>query len=95
MLAYLVPILGFVIFILLGMLGYGAVLYALLNRIRHSSSTPAPAVGAGEARAAPSFAEPAATVQRRSERAARLRHLAPRPRRPTPAWPRVSLRHCP
>ena len=38
MLAYLVPILGFVVFILLGMLGYGAVLYALLNRIRRSTS---------------------------------------------------------
>ncbi len=38
MLAYLVPILGFVVFILLGMLGYGAVLYALINRIRRSTS---------------------------------------------------------
>jgi uncharacterized RDD family membrane protein YckC len=38
MLAYLVPILGFVVFILLGMLGYGAVLYALLNRVRRTTS---------------------------------------------------------
>ena len=38
MLAYLVPVLGFVVFILLGMLGYGAVLYALLNRVRRTTS---------------------------------------------------------
>ena len=57
MLAYLVPVLGFVVFILLGMLGYGAVLYALLNRIRRSTSGgTAPPVDA------PAFAEPAATV---------------------------------
>ncbi len=38
MLVYLVPIVGFVVFILLGMIGYGAVLYALINRIRHSTA---------------------------------------------------------
>jgi uncharacterized RDD family membrane protein YckC len=38
MLAYLVPLLGLVVFILIGMLGYGAVLYTLINRIRHSTS---------------------------------------------------------
>jgi uncharacterized RDD family membrane protein YckC len=38
MLVYLVPVLGFVVFILLSMIGYGAVLYALLNRIRRSTS---------------------------------------------------------
>jgi uncharacterized RDD family membrane protein YckC len=36
MLAYLVPVLGFVVYILLSMLGYGAVLYALLNRMRRN-----------------------------------------------------------
>ena len=52
MLVYLVPVLGFVVFILLSMIGYGAVLYALLNRIRRTSlrgrapSAPSPA-GAG------------------------------------------------
>ncbi len=68
MLAYLVPILGFVVFILLGLLGYGAVLYTLLNRIRRSTSggtvvggsTPgSPGTTAG---AAP-FVEPAAAAQ--------------------------------
>jgi uncharacterized RDD family membrane protein YckC len=38
MLVYLVPVLGFVVFILLSMIGYGAVLYALLNRIRRTTS---------------------------------------------------------
>ncbi|MGC1458106.1 MAG: RDD family protein, partial [Steroidobacteraceae bacterium] len=38
MLAYMVPLLGFVLFILIGMLGYGAVLYTIINRIRHSTS---------------------------------------------------------
>jgi uncharacterized RDD family membrane protein YckC len=57
MLAYLVPILGFVIFILLGMLGYGAVLYALLTRIRHSGSGAA-AAPAAAVHAAPSAPPP-------------------------------------
>ena len=38
MLAYLVPVLGLVVFILLSMIGYGAVLYAGLNRVRHTTS---------------------------------------------------------
>ena len=59
MLAYLVPILGFVVFVLVGMLGYGAVLYALLNRVRRTSAAgPVPV-----APEAPAFAEPAATAQ--------------------------------
>jgi uncharacterized RDD family membrane protein YckC len=65
MLAYLVPVLGFVVFILLGMLGYGAVLYALLNRIRRSTSgtsgATAPGGPAAPAGAAP-FTEPAAAA---------------------------------
>ncbi len=63
MVAYLVPILGFVVFILLGMLGYGAVLYALINRVRRSTSggTAASPVPAGPG--APPFVEPAAPAQ--------------------------------
>ena len=38
MLVYLVPVLGFMVFILLSLIGYGAVLYALLNRMRRSTS---------------------------------------------------------
>lgn len=58
MLAYLVPILGFVLYIILSMIGYGAVLYALLNRFRRSTSggpqpsATAPAGGASQAYAA-------------------------------------------
>ena len=67
MIAYLIPILGFVVFILLGMLGYGAVLYTLINRIRRSTSGGSttgtvPGGPAAMAGAAP-FAEPAATAQ--------------------------------
>jgi uncharacterized RDD family membrane protein YckC len=75
MLVYLVPVLGFMVFILLSMIGYGAVLYTLLNRIRRSTSggtvpsAPAPG-GAGpglssghSAGAAPIFTEaPAAAA---------------------------------
>jgi uncharacterized RDD family membrane protein YckC len=70
MLVYLVPVVGLVVFILLGMIGYGAVLYALLNRIRHSTSggsvphstaSPASPVSpaAAAAAAAPASAAPA------------------------------------
>jgi uncharacterized RDD family membrane protein YckC len=63
MLAYLVPILGFVVFILLSMLGYGAVLYALINRVRRTTSGGTVAGGPGTpgaaAPAAAAFAEPA------------------------------------
>jgi len=70
MLAYLVPILGFVVYILLGMIGYGAVLYTLLNRIRHSTPAggapggPAPsAATSGAAAAAPEMPQaPAAAA---------------------------------
>jgi len=63
MLAYLVPILGFVVFILLGMLGYGAVLYTLLGRIRHTTSREGVTGGAGPAAgAAPAAAAPAAAA---------------------------------
>jgi uncharacterized RDD family membrane protein YckC len=64
MLAYLVPFLGLVVFLLLGMIGYGAVLYAIINRIRHSTSggTVAGATTSGAAPAA-AFAEaPAAAA---------------------------------
>ncbi|MEJ0008668.1 MAG: RDD family protein [Steroidobacteraceae bacterium] len=61
MLAYLVPILGFVVFILLGMLGYGAVLYALLNRVRHTSTRGGVTDGAGPA--APAAATPEAAPE--------------------------------
>ena len=55
MLVYLVPVLGFVVFILLSMIGYGAVLYALLNRARRITSAAAAAAGP-----APPFADAAA-----------------------------------
>ena len=42
--AYLVPVLGILVFLVLGMLGYGAVLYALLERMRGLRS---PAQGTG------------------------------------------------
>jgi uncharacterized RDD family membrane protein YckC len=67
MLAYLVPVLGFVVYILLGMIGYGAVLYAVLIRVRHHTSAggPAPSGGpapdAAAASAAAAAAEGAAT----------------------------------
>ncbi len=53
MLAYLVPFLGLVLFILIGMLGYGAVLYTIINRIRHSTSGGTVPGGAAAAGAAP------------------------------------------
>jgi uncharacterized RDD family membrane protein YckC len=69
MLLYLVPIIGFVVYILLGMIGYGAVLYALLNRIRHTTSGgaapaavtnpgPAPSASSAPAAAARAATEP-------------------------------------
>jgi uncharacterized RDD family membrane protein YckC len=75
MLLYLLPIIGFVVYIVLGLIGYGAVLYALINRIRHTTSggaaaaatnpsttpsaPPAPAAAARAAAEAP--AEPPAS----------------------------------
>jgi uncharacterized RDD family membrane protein YckC len=67
MLAYLVPVLGFVVYILLSMIGYGAVLYALLNRMRRSRAAAAGNTGPGGAApggspagAAPPFAQASA-----------------------------------
>jgi uncharacterized RDD family membrane protein YckC len=61
MLAYLVPILGLVVFILLGMIGYGAVLYALINRFRRTTSgTPHGAAAAAPNATAPGPASTAA-----------------------------------
>ncbi|HEV2702727.1 MAG TPA: hypothetical protein VGV09_13930, partial [Steroidobacteraceae bacterium] len=57
MIAYLVPFLGLVVFILLGMLGYGAVLYAIINRIRHTTSGATAPGGAPGAAPAAAFAE--------------------------------------
>jgi uncharacterized RDD family membrane protein YckC len=74
MLAYLVPVLGFMVFILLSMMGYGAVLYALLKRIRHSTSGgmappqaaagPQATAGATAAAAAPTALPPLSTLPR-------------------------------
>ncbi|HEY1899220.1 MAG TPA: RDD family protein [Steroidobacteraceae bacterium] len=62
MLIYLIPLLGFLMFLLLSLIGYGAVLYALLNRVRHTTSGGAapitPAAGPQAAAAPP--AAPAA-----------------------------------
>ena len=65
MLVYLVPVLGFVVFILLSMIGYGAVLYALLNRIRRTTasggtapSAPAPGNAGSGPSTVPSSAPP-------------------------------------
>jgi uncharacterized RDD family membrane protein YckC len=71
MLAYLVPVLGFLVYILLSMIGYGAVLYALLNRVRRSRAAgevpnaappggPGPSAGAGASEAAAQFAQASA-----------------------------------
>jgi uncharacterized RDD family membrane protein YckC len=85
MLVYLVPVLGFMIFILLSMIGYGAVLYALLNRIRRTTSggkaPSAPAPGAAAtASTAPSFAEaPAAAASAPPLAAAAAAHAEPLP----------------
>ena len=70
MLVYLVPVLGFVVFILLSMIGYGAVLYALLNRIRRTTSAGGTApsgsvsgsAGPGPSTAAPFAEAPAAAA---------------------------------
>ena len=70
MLAYLVPILGLVIFILLGMFGYGAVLYALVNRFRRTSSGTAHVASAAAPNAAASGATSAAAAQAASAAAA-------------------------
>ncbi|HTB69250.1 MAG TPA: RDD family protein [Steroidobacteraceae bacterium] len=56
MLAYLVPVLGFVVYILLSMIGYGAVLYALLNRMRRSRAAAPGNAGVGATSAVPPFA---------------------------------------
>jgi uncharacterized RDD family membrane protein YckC len=81
MLLYLLPIIGFVVYVLLGLIGYGAVLYALINRIRHTTSggaaaaaatnqgTP-PSASAAPAAAAQMAAEPAAAAQAAAEPAA-------------------------
>jgi uncharacterized RDD family membrane protein YckC len=66
MLIYLIPLVGFVVYILLSMIGYGAVLYTLLNHIQRSRSAggtpsgPAP-VGAGPGISGGAAPEPAAT----------------------------------
>jgi uncharacterized RDD family membrane protein YckC len=62
MLAYLVPLLGFVVFILLGMLGYGAVLYSIFMRIRHTTRGASSAGPSGSGGAAPFAAAPAAAA---------------------------------
>ncbi len=65
MLAYLVPFLGFVLFILIGMLGYGAVLYTIINHIRRSTSgtaVPGAAIPGGAAPSAAFAHEPAAAA---------------------------------
>jgi uncharacterized RDD family membrane protein YckC len=68
MLAYLVPVLGFVLYILLSMIGYGAVLYALLNRIRRNRSAgavppgPAPQVAPASVNSAAAEAPAAAAA---------------------------------
>jgi uncharacterized RDD family membrane protein YckC len=68
MLLYLVPIIGFVIYILLGMVGYGAVLYALINRIRHATSGGAAAAAATNQATAPSASStPAAAARAAAE----------------------------
>ncbi|HTV77390.1 MAG TPA: RDD family protein [Steroidobacteraceae bacterium] len=56
MLVYLVPVLGFVMFILLSLLGYGAVLFAVLSRIQHTSSAGAAPGGPAPAGVAPPHA---------------------------------------
>ena len=56
---YVVPVLGLMVFLVLGMLGYGAVIYALLERVR-GPQPPAPAARA-TAQAAPLGVSAAAT----------------------------------
>jgi uncharacterized RDD family membrane protein YckC len=91
MLAYLVPLLGFVLYILLSMIGYGAVLYALLNRIRRSRSADTvagPAPGAGASSSAPQFAP--ASAEPAAETAAAPTAPLPLTTLPRPGfWPRI------
>jgi uncharacterized RDD family membrane protein YckC len=86
MLAYLVPVLGFVVFILLSMIGYGAVLYALLNRIRRSRSAGAVPTGA-----APQFAQASANAAAAEAQGAPATGATETPAGPTAPLPLTTL----
>jgi uncharacterized RDD family membrane protein YckC len=99
MLAYLVPVLGFVVFILLSMIGYGAVLYALLNLIRRSRS-PGTVPNDPAAQSAPPFAQAsadAAAAQAHGAQATGASEIPAQPAAPLPLttlprpgfWPRI------
>ncbi len=87
MLAYLVPVLGFLVYILLSMIGYGAVLYALLNRFRRASSGSAgPHAGATASPAYAAHADAAMAAEPPTAPAAPL----PPTTLPRPGfWPRI------
>jgi len=87
MLAYLVPVLGFVVFILLSMIGYGAVLYALLNRIRRSRSGAEPTGAAAPLAQASAAAAPAPGAPAMGTTEAAPGPTAPDPTAPGPTAP--------
>ncbi|HEY6453814.1 MAG TPA: RDD family protein [Steroidobacteraceae bacterium] len=87
MLAYLVPLVGFVVFILLSMIGYGAVLYALLNLIRRNRTA---GTGPGPDGAGPQFAPASADAAAATETAAEPTAPLPLATLPRPGfWPRI------
>ncbi|HEX3838834.1 MAG TPA: RDD family protein [Steroidobacteraceae bacterium] len=95
MLAYLVPIVGFVVFILLSMIGYGAVLYALLNLMRRNRT--AGTAPNGPARGPTAGTDAAAAAAQTNEPHAASAAAAPEPAAPLPLttlprpgfWPRM------
>jgi uncharacterized RDD family membrane protein YckC len=87
MLAYLVPILGLVVFILLGMFGYGAVLYALINRFRRTTAG-TPHVAAAAAPSAPASGAAAAAQAAPHDAAAAAAPAAPAEHLPLSTYPR-------
>lgn len=101
MLAYLVPVLGFVVYLLLSMIGYGAVLYALLNRMRRNRVSSSGAAGApagayagpsasAASSAAPHFAGAEATAAGATEPSPEPTAPLPLTTLPRPGfWPRI------
>jgi uncharacterized RDD family membrane protein YckC len=67
MLLYLLPIIGFVVYIVLGLIGYGAVLYALINRIRHTTSGAAAAAATNPSTTPSAPPAPAAAARAAAE----------------------------
>ena len=92
MLAYLVPVLGFLVYILLSMIGYGAVLYALLNRFRRNRADTVVPSAPPPSSAAPQFAQASAEATAAPASDAPATPSAPLPLTTLPRpgfWPRI------